>query len=285
MSPPDLLIIGHVVQDLLPGGGWQLGGAVSYGSLLGRNLGLKTAILTASDPAFPLHDLLPGVEVQRVESAATTQMRNVYPKGGRRQQWVPQRASVIRAADLPEGWRQARIVLLGPVAGEVDVSLATGFSQRSLVGLGAQGCLRSIAADGRVHPVPPNDWDAAAWLAQTSALFLSDEDLPLAEAPLALAEWSALVGILAFTRGYGGADLWAGGEWRRIDAFAADPVELTGAGDTFATAFLVRYAESGDPWDAARFASAAASLVIEAPGVAGVPARQAIEARLAHAGG
>jgi len=279
-EPPELLIVGHVVQDLLPGGGWQLGGAVSYGSLLGRNLGLRTAVLTACDPELPLDDLLPGVEVRRVDSAATTQMRNVYPDGGQRQQWAPQRATPLSAVHLPDEWRAARIVLLGPVAGEVDASLASAFSAGTLIGLGAQGCLREVGPDQRVRPVPPHDWDAVTMLHDVDALFLSDEDLPLDEAPSALAEWAALVEMLAFTRGYGGADVWAGGEWRRVDAFAAEPVELTGAGDTFATGFLVRYAETGDPWEAARFGSAAASLVIEGVGVEGVPTPAAIEGRL-----
>ena len=48
----------------------------------------------------------------------------------------------------------------------------------------------------------------------------------------------------------------------------------------FATGFLVRYAETGDPWEATRFASCAASLVIEGVGVDGVPTREAIDARL-----
>ena len=286
MSPgaPDFLVVGHVVQDLVredgSGGTWRLGGAASYASLLARNLGLRTAILTACAPDLPVADLFRGIEVVVVPSERTTQMRNVYPPGGRREQWVPQRATMLTAAHLPEAWRNARIVLLGPVAGEIDQSLAQAFSADTLIGAGAQGWLREVGADSRVRPVAPQDWDAAAVVKRTKTLFLSDEDLLLEEAPAALADWSTLVDVLAFTRGYGGADICYRGEWRRFDAYAADPIDLTGAGDTFATGFLARYAETGAPWEATRYGVCAASLVIEGVGVEGVPTLEAIQQRL-----
>jgi sugar/nucleoside kinase (ribokinase family) len=281
---PDFLVVGHVVQDLVPedGGGetWRLGGAASYASLLARNLGLRTAILTACAPDLPVADLFQGIEAVVVPSERTTQMRNVYPSGGRREQWVPQRATMLTAAHLPEAWRSARIVLLGPVAGEIDESLARAFSAETLIGAGAQGWLREVGADSRVRPVAPHDWDAAGVLKRSKALFLSDEDLLLEEAPAALAEWSTVVDVLAFTRGYGGADICYRGEWRRFDAYAADPIDLTGAGDTFAAGFLARYAETGAPWEATRYGACAASLVIEGVGVEGVPTLAAIQQRL-----
>lgn len=279
---PELLVVGHVVQDLVGDSGeWRLGGAAAYASLLGRNLGLRTAVLTSCSEEVRLDELLPGIEVRVVASAETTQFRNVY-RDGRREQWLPSRASVLTAGDLPDAWREAQVVLLGPVAGEIDASLAQACSQKSLVGAGAQGWLREVAPDSRVQPVHASQWDAGAVLEKVGALFLSDEDLPMEDAPVALAEWSALVDVLAFTRGYGGADVCFRGEWRRVDAFPAEPVDLTGAGDTFATGFLVRYAETGDVWEATRFGSCAASLVIEGVGVEGVPTREAVEARLAE---
>ncbi len=47
-----------------------------------------------------------------------------------------------------------------------------------------------------------------------------------------------------------------------------------------ATAFLVRYRETDDPWEASRFAACAASLIIEAQGLENTPDRVMIEARL-----
>jgi len=292
-TAPDFLVIGHAVQDLLPsppprtgeGPGvrdsWRLGGAAAYASLLARNFGLRTAVLTSCADDLPLAELLPEIEVRVVPAAATTRMRNVYSgPDSRRTQRVPQRAANLTPGDLPIEWRDAGIVLLGPVAGEVDPALAAAFPPETIVGAGAQGWLREIGADETVRTVPPDRWDAAPLLQHVRALFLSDEDLPAADAPAALAEWSALVDVLAFTRGGDGADVHHEGDWRRIDAVAAEPTDLTGAGDVFAAAFLIRYAGTNDAWEAARWGAAAASLVIEGPGVDAVPTLAAVEARL-----
>lgn len=287
-AAPDFLVIGHVVQDLTGDpGDWRLGGAAAYASLLARNFGLRAAVLTSHANDVPLRDLLPDIEARVVPAAATTQMRNVYSgPDSRRAQRVPNRAAALTPDDLPDEWRDARIVLLGPVAAEVDPALAAAFSPETLIGAGAQGWLREIGADEVVRPVPCDLWDAAPLLQHVHALFLSDEDVTAEDAPAALAEWSALVDVLAFTRGYAGADVYDKGSpdgqrWRRVDAFAAQPTDLTGAGDIFAAAFLIRYADSGDPWEAARWGAAAASLVIEGPGVDAVPLLAAVEARLA----
>jgi sugar/nucleoside kinase (ribokinase family) len=281
MAPgaPDFLVVGHVVQDLLPDGSWRLGGAASYAALLARNLGLKTAVLTACAADLPLAELLPEIEQRVVPSRRTTRFRNVY-EGGRRTQWAPSRAAPLTVESLPDEWRESGIVFLAPVAGEVDARLAAAFSQARLVGAGAQGWLRRIAVDDRVEALPADAWDAAAVLENVQALFVSDEDVSVEEAPRALAEWAAQMDVLAFTRGYGGADVCYRGDWRRVGAAKANPVDLTGAGDTFAAGFLVRYAECGDPWEATRFGAAAAALVIEAVGVSGVPGREAVDRRL-----
>ncbi len=292
-AAPDFLVIGHAVQDLLtsprprtgegPGvrAPWRLGGASAYASLLARNFGLRTAVLTSCADDLPIAALLPDIDTRVVPAAATTQMRNVYSgPDSRRTQRVPQRAASLTPADLPDEWRGARIVLLGPVAGEIGPVLAATFSAETLIGAGAQGWLREIGADEVVRPVPYDRWDAAPLLQHVRALFLSDEDLSPEDAPGALAEWSALVDVLAFTRGVDGADVCHNGDWRRIEAFAAEPTDLTGAGDVFAAAFLIRYADTDDPWEAARWGAAAASLVIEGPGVDAVPTLAAVEARL-----
>jgi sugar/nucleoside kinase (ribokinase family) len=284
---PDFLVVGHVVQDLLePAPRWQLGGAASYAALLARNLGLNTAVLTACSEDFDVEALLSAIVVRRVAGNTTTQIRNVYPREGegRREQWIPTRGALLTKDDLPEEWRNAAIVLLGPVAGEVSDSLVTAFGEHTLLGAGAQGWLRQVGTDSRVHQVAPEDWAARQILKAAQALFLSDEDLPaddLGRRPSILERWARAVDCLAYTRGYHGADVHCAGKWRRINAFPSSPVELTGAGDTFAAAFLIRLAETGDPWEATRFASAAASMVIEGRGVEGVPAsRSSIEARM-----
>ena len=222
-AAPDFLVIGHLVQDLLvsprprtgegPGvrARWRLGGAAAYASLLAHNFGLRTAVLTSCADDLLLASLLPDIETRVIPAAATTQMRNVYSGAdSRRRQRVPQRAAGLTPTDLPDEWRAARIVLLSPIAGEVDPALAAAFSPETLIGAGAQGWLRKIGADGVVRPIPYDRWDATPLLRHVHVRFLSDEDLRAEDAPAALAEWGALVNVLAFTRGVGGADVFSG---------------------------------------------------------------------------
>jgi len=286
---PDFLVIGHVVQDLIVGdgegapgrAGWRLGGTASYAALLAARLGLRAAVLTAASPDLPLADALPGVEAVRAAGDRTTQIRNLY-EGRRRRQYIPQRAASITPSAHPDEWRSVPVVLLGPVAGEVDGALAGCFPS-SLVGLSAQGWLRRIgaaASGGPVTPVAPGRWRAGPLLRNARALFVSDEDLAPAQAPAALARWSGLVETVAFTHSERGADVCHRGEWRRIDAFPARSVDPTGAGDVFAAAFLIRLHDADDAWQAARFAACAASFAVEGEGTTSIPDLALIEARL-----
>jgi sugar/nucleoside kinase (ribokinase family) len=61
----------------------------------------------------------------------------------------------------------------------------------------------------------------------------------------------------------------------------ANEVDPTGAGDVFATAFVIRLQETGDPLQAARFANITASFSVEHPGVTGVPTRAQVLAYMA----
>ncbi|HEV8574108.1 MAG TPA: PfkB family carbohydrate kinase [Dehalococcoidia bacterium] len=278
---PQFLVIGHTVQDLTSESdpaSWRLGGAAAFAAVLARNLGLRVAVLTSASPDLPLEELLPGIEIATVPARRTTQMRNVYEEGPRRQ-FVPQRAAPLSAEHLPPEWRQMSIVFLGPVIGELDESFPRIFNG-SLLGIGAQGWLRRVARDTRVRPIMPADFHVHGMLKYARALFLSDEDIPPGESAPALTYWSDLVQVIAFTRGYNGADVCLRGNWRHIDAFPANTVDPTGAGDVFAAAFLIRLWESGDVWKATRFAACAASLSVEGEGISAIPSRDHIEARL-----
>ena len=46
--------------------------------------------------------------------------------------------------------------------------------------------------------------------------------------------------------------------------------------------FLIHYRREGNPWEAAAFAACAAACSVEAEGIAGIPDRAALEARLAR---
>ena len=106
----------------------------------------------------------------------------------------------------------------------------------------------------------------------------SDE---LEAASLALA---ALVPRVVVTVGAAGSVLYeAGTEAARIPAPRVTPVDTVGAGDTFCGAFAAAIAEGQGFEDAARFATAAAALSVQAVGaVPSIPERARIEEALAR---
>jgi sugar/nucleoside kinase (ribokinase family) len=95
-----------------------------------------------------------------------------------------------------------------------------------------------------------------------------------------LERWTAEIPIVVMTRSYRGASISADGAWSEIDAFPQDEVDPTGAGDTFATAFLIRLHETGDLVEATRFGVAAASVSVGGVGAAAMPERAEIERRM-----
>jgi ribokinase len=94
---------------------------------------------------------------------------------------------------------------------------------------------------------------------------------------------AARVPRLVVTVGADGSVLYdAGTELARVAAFPVTPVDTTGAGDTYCGAFAAAIAEGQDFAAAARFASAAAALSVQAEGaVPSIPDRDRIEAQRA----
>jgi 1D-myo-inositol 3-kinase len=274
MAAPDFLVVGHLVQDKVAGG-YSLGGTATYASLTAYRLGLRTAILTRVAADLDLSSLPPDIEVHRLPSPQTTVFENIY-SGGHRTQHVWARAEPITAADVPAELASARIVLLGPVVGEIEDEVARCFPG-SLVAVSAQGWLRTFAADGRVGQLSPRQWRPRLLLRHSRAIFVSEEDLPPAETEETLARWASQVPLIFFTLGYRGSRLWRNGRWQEVPAFPAREVDPTGAGDVFAAAFLARYLETDDVTQAALFAAAAAAVSVEAAGTASVPTRAETE--------
>lgn len=273
MTAPDFLAIGHVAKDIVPGG-WRLGGTVTHAAVQGQRLGLQAAVVTRSAGDLGLEQLLPDIQVRRIPSETTTTFENRY-ESGRRIQHVWEQAPPIGPEHVPQEWRRARMVLLGPVLGEVPIGLGRLFSG-SLVGYCPQGWLRDVRSDGLVLRRP---WARAASLRGGDVLVVSEEDVEGDD--VALEVWVRDVPVVVVTEGRRGARVHADGRWRHIDAFPQEELDPTGAGDVFATAFMVSLHESGDVAVAARFAAAAASLSVSGAGAVAVPTRDKIEQVLA----
>lgn len=274
MTPvPDYLVVGHVTQDLLPGGGYRAGGTATYSALAALRLGLKAAVLTSAAPSYdPLRAT--NAWVVSIPALHTTQFENLYAEG-EREQYLRAVAETLRPEHLPDDWCQAPIVHLGPVAQEVDPALADCFPS-SLLGLTPQGWLRRWDAEGHVYPT---DWlGAEALLARADVVVLSPEDIGHAAA--ALSRLLTQARLVVLTLGAQGCEVYDRGGPRRFPAYDVEVVDPTGAGDVFATAFLARLGETGDVDAAALYANCVASFVIQGPGAECLPTREQVEQRL-----
>jgi len=83
------------------------------------------------------------------------------------------------------------------------------------------------------------------------------------------------------TCGENGSLFLVNGRIAHVPAFKVNAVDSTGAGDVFHSAFGIRYAETGDTLESARFASAAAAMkCTKLGGRPGIPTRYELEAFL-----
>jgi len=273
VGQPDFLVIGHVSKDLA-GGGYRLGGTAAYAALTARNLGRSVAVVTSAGADLGLGHLLSGIELICLSSLPTTTFANVYGAEGR-QQHIEAVAERIREDDIPAQWTTTPIVLLGPIAGEFGEEMI-GLFPSSLLGLTPQGWLRRWDERGQVFP---REWTRASeFLPSVDALIVSEEDL---QGPAgSLRTFLGLPRMSVVTAGQDGATLHYQGETIHCPARQTQVLDPTGAGDIFAAAFLVRLDETADPYQAARFATVAASLSVERAGIESVPERAQIASPL-----
>lgn len=274
MVAPEFVVAGHFVRDVVPGG-WELGGTVTFAAVQAHRLGMRVGVVTRTAGDLDLANRMPFAAIVDAGSPATTSFENTYREGHRKQR-VVSRGAPLRVADIPAEWRTAPIVLVGPVLGEAPPDFVAAFAPECLVGVSAQGWLRELDDEGHVRKT---DWTGAPFWAGADVVFVSDEDL--ADDDGILERWRRDVRLVVMTRSHRGARVCVEGAWSEMDAFPQEEVDPTGAGDTFATAFLIRLHETGDVEEAARFGGAAASVSVGGVGAAAMPERAEIERRMA----
>ncbi len=294
MFRPDFPVIGHVTRDLqplVPGhrtgpygtvpkdqgeDGYTIGGTVTFSSLTARNLGQRTAVVTRAAPDFGFDPLYQGIEVLRLLSPVTTTFQNLYSSDGTRTQFIRAVAEKIKAEDIPPAWREAKIVLLGPLVDELEGSIVKTFPH-SLVGITPQGWMRRWDGEGWVFPKP---WEEAPEvLNYAKVVIFSEKDVGRDED--VIQAYARMADILVVTKGARGATVYHRGEVRHLAAFATIEIDPTGAGDVFAAAYLIELERNGDPYEAAHFANCVASFIVEKPGIEGIPTLKQVERRLA----
>jgi sugar/nucleoside kinase (ribokinase family) len=269
-------VIGHIARDRL-GERERLGGTVLYAGVAAARLGRRVGIVTACSPdlLLPAELTTADICVIRLPTAQTCTFAHDSSEGMRRLRLL-ERGAAILPDQVPTAWLAAPIVHLAPLMGEVQPDVAAHFRSET-VGATPQGWLRRVAnPNGDV--VPALDGLDSAPLGGLTALVLSEEDLAGHE--VVADRLSDRIPVLVVTRGVAGCTLFAHGTKHDLPAYPAHEVDSTGAGDVFAAAFFIRFHESRDAATSARFAACAAALSVEGVGVASIPNRDQVEARL-----
>lgn len=276
----DFLTIGTVTRDIPiadpASSEYVLGGTVSFAAVTAARLGRKPAIVTRAGDDVDLSILRALADVYVLPAEHTTTFANIYTPTGRVQYcYTP--SPPIAAADIPAHLRAPRIALLGPLVNEVQPDVALAFAPETLVAAVPQGWMRGWDNDGRVYPIA---WDSAAEiLPHLDALILSIEDI---DGDLSLVDgFLEHTSLVVITEYRDGSTVYRRTPDREVQVIPVPPrpaseVDPTGAGDTFATAFLLRLEQSRDPLDAARYANVTASFGVEGQGVSGIPTHQQV---------
>lgn len=267
MKCPDFISIGHVTYDIYPEEK-LIGGSAVYSSLTAHNLGLSTGIITSRGSDFSCDGLLKGINIVDSLSNYTTTFCNSYYQGERKQ-IINQVAGKIKVKQIPEEWREPKIIHICPVVDEIDEEIEEILELfgDSLIGLTPQGLMRRWGRDGMVYSkkwVPTSDISS-----KVDVMIFSEEDI--ATFPEVLEDYKSLIKIVILTRGEKGSILYWKGKEFVFSAFKTEEKDPTGAGDVFAAAFLIKYYQTNDLIESSRFANCVASFTVEEKGVLGIP--------------
>lgn len=254
------LSIGHCCHDLVDDG-YVLGGTASYASMLAKRLGVDSHILTSygDDFLFEKEFVDSNIPLNNCKADETTIFKNEYV-GGQRTQTILARANTIGVEDLREYNEQFDIAHICPIADEVETNILHKLSNDTITLVTPQGWLRQWDNDGKVS-YKEIDWSL---LSGVDFVIISDEDVPDLDDQLSLIK--ASVKNLIVTKGESGSIMYADKVEATFPAYPSVIVDPTGAGDTFATGFIMRYAQTKEIVDSMIYANCLASICIEHQG-------------------
>ena len=269
----DIMMIGHFAKDKLVVDGQgkiASGGAVYYGSIALRHLGISVAVVTRLHPDdFSLLDELKQEEVQVFATPAleTSGIENIYDSADMERRICKSIgfAGPFQTEDIPN--LSAHIfVAASIIAGEIDLALLQSLAQRGPVAIDIQGFVR-VRNNGelvfRQWPDMAKGLSHVTYLKVDRAeaeLITGQTDLQVAARQLAECGPREVVvtqssGVIVFAEG-------------KIFQAPFTPRSLkgrTGRGDTCFATYLGKRL-SASPREACRFAAAVTTLKQEQPG-------------------
>ena len=226
---------------------------MAYAAAVAKAYGVRACVVTAGGDdldrsPFEGHRL----KVVETEASLTFEHSYTYWGNNRKLRVTKRPGRRLSYADVPFLCRSARNVLLGPLTPEdVDMASFAGRGFRRL-GLMAQGMQRTVAEkDGAVGAMAEPHAALLALLQRdpphrrTTRLFLSDVET-LAWTKAALGAVRDAAGAFIITKGEKGASVvvqdGAGSSLSEIPAVKVEAVDTNGAGDVFATSYMLEEA-------------------------------------------
>ncbi len=273
MENIDILMVGHFAKDeLIVDGKCELasGGAVYYGSMALRQMGLNVAVATKLHPAdFPRLEELrqAGIQVYATPAAQTSGIANYYQSSNmeRRICKLNGFAGKFDLAEIPD--IPVKVILIsGIIAGEVDLALLKALSQRAPLGLDVQGFVRVPEGEDLVF----KPWTDMAEGLRTITYLKVDQaeaehltgETDLKAAARKLASYGPREIILTQSSG---PTVYANGEFYQAPFTPRVLLGRTGRGDTCFSSYVGRRLTAG-PEEATRWAAAVTTLKQEKPG-------------------
>jgi len=269
----DILMIGHFAKDRLvvDGKGESAsGGAVYYGGVAVRRLGVRVAVATRLHPGdYPLLEDLKheGVAVFATPAPATTGIENIYNSADMERRICRPLAfaGAFRIEDMPRV--TARTYLIVPlVAGEVDLPFLQHMAACGPVGMDVQGFVRVAEGNELVFKQWPDMQKGLAHITYLKVdkaeaeLLTGETDLTRAAQKLAALGPREIV----LTQS-SGVTVYAEGRIHQAPFTPRNLSGRTGRGDTCFGTYVAKRLRAS-PEEACRWAGAVTTLKQERPG-------------------
>jgi len=276
----DIICIGHITHDRIvtPERDLHMPGGTSfyfsYGlrHLMGSRTDVSYRLVTslAAKDMKAVEDMRrEGIEVEVFPSRETVFFENIYGSDqNNRRQRVRAKADPFTREKL-EGISARYIVLGTLLADDFDLDTLCFLAGRGTLVVDAQGYLREVRGE-EVHAI---DWQQKREaLRYVDILKVNEHEIAVLtgiddqrRACKLLAEWGVKEVLL--TLGSYGSVVYADSRFHDIPAFEPQAVvDATGCGDTYVMAYVCRRLQGDGPAEAGRYASAVASIKLEASG-------------------
>lgn len=260
----DATIIANLALDRVDGGGWTPGGCPTFAQPAFSIMDAAGALVTscgAQDQGLFEGVFGDGVDVQLITGAATTRFAIDYTGDDRTMvlhgighSWTPADIAGLR---IESEW-----VHLAPLTrADFPVATVAALAAEHRVSYDGQGLVRRpqvgpLAVDAEYDP---------ELLAHLSVLKLADDEAQIVGGGAAAAQIAQRLGVpeVIFSHGSRGAELYCNGEMAALEPGHVCTGNVTGAGDTLMTAYIVARQRGRDPGQATREAMTVVETVLE----------------------